>query len=171
MQDISDSTILFTLAGPRSDDLIEALGAGSLVGGEEGCHAVFGAAGQPVVVSVARELGIPGYNIIASEGIGGDLWKSLVGQVWAGHAHAIICCAQPSHGGPAAVPASVSLLRCKDVKGSAMCTPLFRAQCPWARLDGSERECWLVAQLWTMKSQFCTTRWRPACALLCQSPR
>ncbi|BDA41615.1 probable aminomethyltransferase [Coccomyxa sp. Obi] len=80
VQDISDSTVLFTLAGPRSDELIKALGAGSLVGREEGCHAVFGAAGQPVVVSVARELGMPGYNIIASEGIGGDLWRSLVGQ-------------------------------------------------------------------------------------------
>ena len=87
MQDISESTVLFTLAGFGSDELIKALGAGSLVGREEGCHAVFGAAGQPVVVSVAQELGMPGYNIIASEGIGGDLWKSLVGQVRAEDMH------------------------------------------------------------------------------------
>lgn len=86
VQDVSDSTVLFTLAGPGSDELVTKLGAASLVGREEGCHAVFGAAGQPVVVSIARELGVPGYSIIASEGVGGDLWQRIVGQVRSAHA-------------------------------------------------------------------------------------
>ncbi|EIE25315.1 Aminomethyltransferase folate-binding domain-containing protein [Coccomyxa subellipsoidea C-169] len=80
VQDISSSTVLFTLAGPGSDELMTKLGAGSLVDREEGSHAVFGAAGQPVVVSVAAELGVAGYSIVASEGIGGDLWQRIVGQ-------------------------------------------------------------------------------------------
>ncbi len=86
VQDISSSTVLFTLAGPGSDELMTKLGAGSLVDREEGSHAVFGAAGQPVVVSVAAELGVAGYSIVASEGIGGDLWQRIVGQVCGAHA-------------------------------------------------------------------------------------
>lgn len=82
--DVSGDTVMFTIAGPESDELVTKLGAGSLVGCEEGSHSVFGAAGQPVVVCVARDLGMPGYSMIASEGVGGDLWQRIVSQVRAG---------------------------------------------------------------------------------------
>jgi glycine cleavage system aminomethyltransferase T len=89
--DVSAETALFTVAGPGSDDLVGRLGAGQLVGREDGEHAVFGSSGQPIVVCVARELVQPGYSLIASEAVAADLWRKILTLVSpARHAHVYI---------------------------------------------------------------------------------
>lgn len=81
VDDVSGQTALFTLAGPASDELVTRLGAGQLVGREQGAHAIFGVGQQPVVACVGEEIGQPGYSFLASEGVAADLWQQFLALV------------------------------------------------------------------------------------------
>lgn len=81
LTDISDQTATFSLIGPKSDALIEQLGAGEMVGKPYGSHQVFSVAGGDVRVAVGSGLASPGYTLIV-EGAGAPnatskLWETL----------------------------------------------------------------------------------------------
>lgn len=81
MADVSDQTVQLRLAGPKSDSLMESLGAGELVEQPEGAHAVFGAGSEPVVICASSGFSACGYTIVASEGAAAEFWQRCVKQV------------------------------------------------------------------------------------------
>ena len=79
VQDVTDVTCCFTLAGPGSDALATQLGARHLVGRPHGSHALFGSrGGQPIIVSTGSGLHHPGYTIITGQDIAADLWQQVL---------------------------------------------------------------------------------------------
>lgn len=77
LEDITDATATFSLIGPDSDDLIEKLGAGEIVGQPNGTHRVFDLNGIELRVAAGSGLALPGYTLILSADQAPSLWKSL----------------------------------------------------------------------------------------------
>ena len=79
VQDITDVTCCFTVAGPGSKALVAQLGAGQLAGQPFGSHVLFGSrGGQPVTVSVGSGLDQPGFTLITGQDVAAELWQHLV---------------------------------------------------------------------------------------------
>ena len=79
VQDITDVTCCFTLAGPGSEALVAQLGAGQLAGQALGSHALYGSkGGQPIIVSMGSGLHHPGYTLITGQDVAADLWQHVV---------------------------------------------------------------------------------------------
>lgn len=77
--DISGSTTMLRLLGPKSNDIMYTmqLRQGTL-GGDFGTHEVMGFDGKPLVVVKGDPLGYSGYSLIVDESAAGTLWKTLV---------------------------------------------------------------------------------------------
>lgn len=99
VSDVSDQTVQLRLAGPQSDSLVKALGAGELVGRAAGSHAVYGAGREPVVISVSSGFSTQGYTVIASEGAAADFWQRCIKQVRCALTHPLMraCDMTPAH--------------------------------------------------------------------------
>jgi glycine cleavage system aminomethyltransferase T len=80
VQDVTDATCCFTLAGPGSAALAAQLGAGQLAGQPLGSHALFGSSRgrQPTSVSVGSGLDQPGFTLVTGQDGAADLWQHLV---------------------------------------------------------------------------------------------
>lgn len=79
MQDVTDATCCFTLAGPGSQALVAQMGAGQLVKRPFGSHVLFsGRDGQPIIVSVGSGLHHPGFTLVAGQDNAAELWQHLL---------------------------------------------------------------------------------------------
>ena len=77
--DVSASTAMFRVMGPKSNDILYTLQLDEeILGGEYGVHRVVGFDGKPLVVIKGSELGYSGYTLIVDESASGPLWKTLV---------------------------------------------------------------------------------------------
>jgi folate-binding protein YgfZ len=79
IMDVSGSTSMLRLVGPKSNDIMYTmqLKDGTL-GGQFGAHEVVGFDGKPLVVVKGSDLGYSGYSLIIDESAAGTLWKTLV---------------------------------------------------------------------------------------------
>jgi hypothetical protein len=75
--DVTSATGAFALAGPGVADALQRLGAGAMASAPRGAHALFGFAGQPVVVVSGCGLASPGATLVADESVTGALWAAL----------------------------------------------------------------------------------------------
>lgn len=99
VQDVTNVTCCFTLAGPGSDAIVAQLGAERLAMQSHGTHALFGSrSGQPIVVSVGSGLHHAGYTLISGQNVAADVWQQLVKLVRPGHCHGA-CAGHCSHTG------------------------------------------------------------------------
>lgn len=80
--DISSRTVLLTLVGPDSGNVLKEIGGDVLapiVDGAYSSHTMlqFAGAAAPVIVAVGCGLAVPGYNLIVDESIAGDVFAVL----------------------------------------------------------------------------------------------
>lgn len=78
LKDVTDQTALFSLIGPTSDQLIEKLGLGELIGQPYASHQLVNVAGQEVRVAVGSGLASPGYSLLMSADSAAEVWQQLV---------------------------------------------------------------------------------------------
>lgn len=77
--DVSKSTTMFRVMGPKSNDILYTLQLDQdILGGKYGTHCVVGFDKKPLVVIKGSELGYSGYTLIVDESAGAALWKTLV---------------------------------------------------------------------------------------------
>ncbi|GAB4381168.1 MAG: folate-binding protein YgfZ [Elainellaceae cyanobacterium] len=77
LKDVTESTATFSLLGPKSEVLLEQLGAGAIVGQPSGSHALLHLQGGEIRVAVGSGLAIPGYTLITNVEQAASLWKML----------------------------------------------------------------------------------------------
>jgi folate-binding protein YgfZ len=79
VKDVSSSTALLRLVGPKSNDIMYTMNLKeNTLGGAFGTHEVMGFDGRPLVAVKGSELGFSGYSLIVDESAAGSLWKTLV---------------------------------------------------------------------------------------------
>ncbi|XP_068664425.1 putative transferase At1g60990, chloroplastic [Aristolochia californica] len=78
IHDITKETCLFNLTGPRSDQVLEDLNLGDLVGQPYGTHRHYSVNGMPVTVGVGTMLSVEGYSLLVSPPAADSVWKSLL---------------------------------------------------------------------------------------------
>lgn len=80
LTDRTDDMATFSLIGPKSDDLLEQLGAGAIIGQPYGSHQLLFTLSVEggVRVAVGSGLAIPGYTLIVPAGNAAKLWSKLV---------------------------------------------------------------------------------------------
>lgn len=77
--DVSGSTTMLRLVGPKSNDIMYTMQLQQeTLGGEFGTHEVMGFDGKPLVVVKGDALGYSGYSLIVDESAAATLWKTLV---------------------------------------------------------------------------------------------
>lgn len=77
LKDVTDETAAFSLIGPKSDALIEQIGAGEMVGQPDASHKLFNINGEQVRVAVGNGLAIAGYTLILPIEMSSTLWNAL----------------------------------------------------------------------------------------------
>lgn len=76
---VTTSTVMFRVLGPKSNDILFTLQLGEdVLGGEFGTHDVVGFDNKPLIVIKGTDLGYSGYSLIVDESASGTLWKTLV---------------------------------------------------------------------------------------------
>ncbi|CAN1828918.1 Putative transferase At1g60990, chloroplastic [Linum perenne] len=80
VEDITKKTSLFTLAGPSSDEVIDSLNAGDLVGQPYGTHRHYSVNGMPLTVGVGSMMSEEGYTLLMSPAAAGTVWKAILTQ-------------------------------------------------------------------------------------------
>jgi len=77
--DVSGSTAMFRIMGPKSNDILYTLQLDQdVLGGEYGVHRVVGFDNKPLLVIKGSDLGYSGYTLVVDESASGALWKTLV---------------------------------------------------------------------------------------------
>lgn len=77
LADITNQTAAFSLLGPKSDELLQQIGAGEIAGQIYGNHQVFKVAGVEVRVAVGSGLATAGYTLIVDVEKSPQLWTIL----------------------------------------------------------------------------------------------
>lgn len=79
VMDVSRSTAMFRVMGPKSNDILYTLKLDQdVLGGEYGTHRVVGFDKTPLIVVKGSELGYSGYTLIVDESASASMWKTLV---------------------------------------------------------------------------------------------
>lgn len=78
VQDITSKTCFFSIMGPRSDQVMEYLNIGDIVGKPYGTHLHYNMEGTPVTVGVGSVMSERGYSLLLSPLAAGLIWESLV---------------------------------------------------------------------------------------------
>ncbi|KAG9457224.1 hypothetical protein H6P81_001732 [Aristolochia fimbriata] len=78
IHDITSETCLFNLIGPRSDQVMEDLNLGDLVGQPYGMHRHYSVNGMPITVGVGTVLSLEGYSLLLSPPAADTIWKTFV---------------------------------------------------------------------------------------------
>ncbi|KAH9295615.1 hypothetical protein KI387_039203, partial [Taxus chinensis] len=78
VQDITSKTSFFSIMGPRSDQVMEHLNIGDIIGKPYGTHLHYNVNGTPVTVGVGSVLSESGYSILLSPPTAGLIWESLL---------------------------------------------------------------------------------------------
>ncbi|GMY05169.1 putative transferase At1g60990, chloroplastic [Fagus crenata] len=80
IQDITKQTSLFVLVGPRSNQVMEGLNLGDLVGQPYGTHQHFSANGMPFTVGVGNVISEEGFSLLMTPAAAGSVWKTILSQ-------------------------------------------------------------------------------------------
>ncbi|KAF3435191.1 hypothetical protein FNV43_RR22278 [Rhamnella rubrinervis] len=80
IQDITKKTCFFVLVGPKSNQLMEDLNLGDLVGQPYGTHHHFSVNGMPVTIGVGNVISDEGFSLMMSPASAGSIWKTLLSQ-------------------------------------------------------------------------------------------
>ncbi|CAN1288268.1 Putative transferase At1g60990, chloroplastic [Linum perenne] len=80
VEDITKKTSLFTLAGPSSNEVIDSLNAGDLVGQPYGTHRHYSVNGMPLTIGVGSMMSEEGYTLLMSPAAAGTVWKAILRQ-------------------------------------------------------------------------------------------
>ncbi|KAM3762545.1 hypothetical protein ACB098_01G354900 [Castanea mollissima] len=78
IQDISKQTSLFVLAGPRSNQVMEGLNLGDLVGQPYGTHRHYSVNGMPVTVGVGNIISEEGFSLLLTPAAAESVWKTIL---------------------------------------------------------------------------------------------
>ncbi|XP_075652060.1 putative transferase At1g60990, chloroplastic isoform X2 [Castanea sativa] len=78
IQDITKQTSLFVLAGPRSNQVMEGLNLGDLVGQPYGTHRHFSVNGMPVTVGVGNIISEEGFSLLLTPAAAESVWKTIL---------------------------------------------------------------------------------------------
>uniref|UniRef100_A0A0D6R7B7 GCVT N-terminal domain-containing protein n=1 Tax=Araucaria cunninghamii TaxID=56994 RepID=A0A0D6R7B7_ARACU len=78
VQDITSKTCFFSIMGPRSDQVMEHLNIGAIVGKPYGTHLHYSVDGNPITVGVGSVVSERGYSFLLSPPTAGLIWKSLM---------------------------------------------------------------------------------------------
>ncbi|XP_059433822.1 putative transferase At1g60990, chloroplastic [Corylus avellana] len=78
IQDITKQTCLFVLVGPKSNQVMEDLNLGDLVGQPYGTHRHFTVSGMPITVGVGNVISEQGFSLLMSPAAAGSVWKSIL---------------------------------------------------------------------------------------------
>lgn len=78
LKDVTSDTATFSLIGPKSDALLEQLGADALIGQPYGTHQALMVGDTSVRVAVGSGLALPGYTLILPAQKAETLWSKLV---------------------------------------------------------------------------------------------
>lgn len=78
LKDLTETTAAFSLLGPKSDELLEKLGAGAMIGQPPDSHKILRLADLEVRVAVGSGLATPGYTLFTTADQAAFLWQSLL---------------------------------------------------------------------------------------------
>ncbi|KAF5448630.1 hypothetical protein F2P56_029141 [Juglans regia] len=80
IQDITKQTCLFVLLGPKSNQVMEDLKLGSLVGQAYGTHQHFSVSGMPITIGVGNVISEEGFSLLMSPAAAGSVWSTILSQ-------------------------------------------------------------------------------------------
>ncbi|PQQ11846.1 putative transferase [Prunus yedoensis var. nudiflora] len=80
IQDITKQTCFFVLVGPKSNQIMEELKLGDLVGQPYGTHQHFSVNGMPITVGVGNVISEKGFSLLMSPAAAGSVWKTILSQ-------------------------------------------------------------------------------------------
>ncbi|KAL1366016.1 hypothetical protein HN51_013930 [Arachis hypogaea] len=80
IQDITEQTSLFVLLGPKSDQVMENLKLGELVGKPYGTHQHFNVDKQPLTIGVGNILSEGGFSFLMSPAAAPSVWNAILAQ-------------------------------------------------------------------------------------------
>ncbi|KAH0988677.1 hypothetical protein GBA52_000160 [Prunus armeniaca] len=80
IQDITKQTCFFVLVGPKSNQIMEELNLGDLVGQPYGTHQHFSVNGMPITVGVGNVISEKGFSLLMSPAAAGSVWKTILSQ-------------------------------------------------------------------------------------------
>ncbi|XP_058097253.1 putative transferase At1g60990, chloroplastic isoform X2 [Magnolia sinica] len=77
IHNITKQTCFFILIGPKSNQVMEDLNLGDLVGQPYGTHQHYSVDGMPITVGVGSLLSEEGFSLLLSPAAAGSVWKTL----------------------------------------------------------------------------------------------
>jgi folate-binding protein YgfZ len=77
IQDLTETTVTWSLIGPDSTALLEKLEAGCVPQHPDGNHQEWTIAGVTTLVAIGSGLAMPGYTLIVNRAIAAPLWEAL----------------------------------------------------------------------------------------------
>ncbi|KAJ4832582.1 hypothetical protein Tsubulata_030783 [Turnera subulata] len=80
IQDITKKTSFFTIAGPKSNHVMENLNLGDLVGQPYGTHRHYSVNEMPITVGVGSLISEEGYSLLMPPAAAKSVWKTLVSE-------------------------------------------------------------------------------------------
>ncbi|CAK9151145.1 unnamed protein product [Ilex paraguariensis] len=80
IQDITKQTSLFVLVGPKSNQVMEDLNLGDLVGQPYGSHKHYTVGGMPLTIGVGSLISENGFSMLMSPAAAGLVWSALLNQ-------------------------------------------------------------------------------------------
>ncbi|KAG6711348.1 hypothetical protein I3842_05G048700 [Carya illinoinensis] len=80
IQDITKQTCLFVLLGPKSNQVMEDLNLGNLVGQAYGTHQHFSVSGMPITIGVGNVISEEGFSLLTSPSAAGLVWSTILSQ-------------------------------------------------------------------------------------------
>ncbi|KAF9610232.1 hypothetical protein IFM89_021425 [Coptis chinensis] len=78
IQDITKQTCFFTLIGPKSNQVMDELNLGDLVGQPYGTHQHYSVSGTPITIGVGSVIAEDGFSLLLSPAAAGSVWKTLL---------------------------------------------------------------------------------------------
>ncbi|PIA47433.1 hypothetical protein AQUCO_01400237v1 [Aquilegia coerulea] len=78
ISDITKQTCFFVLTGPKSNQVMEDLNLGELVGQPYGTHRHYSVNGTPVTIGVGSVIAEDGFSMLLSPATAGSVWKTLL---------------------------------------------------------------------------------------------
>eukprot|EP00262_Sarcandra_glabra_P007525 TRINITY_DN20393_c0_g1_i1.p1 TRINITY_DN20393_c0_g1~~TRINITY_DN20393_c0_g1_i1.p1 ORF type:complete len:418 (-),score=44.94 TRINITY_DN20393_c0_g1_i1:108-1361(-) len=78
IHDITQQTCFFVLIGPKSNQVIEQLNLGDLIGQPYGTHRHYSVNGMPVTVGVGNVISEDGFSFLLAPATAGSVWKTVL---------------------------------------------------------------------------------------------
>ncbi|KAK6945611.1 Aminomethyltransferase, folate-binding domain [Dillenia turbinata] len=78
IEDITKQTSFFVLIGPKSNQVMQDLNLGDVIGQPYGTHRHYSVNGMPITVGVGNLISEVGFSILMSPAAAGSVWKTLL---------------------------------------------------------------------------------------------